>query len=366
MGICWSWAFGPESDADMLTMDWLTWNTNLAKTSDADRIYTYSGSLTRYSAQHLSSNTNGIMRPPDVAVANWQPGSGGTELQGWVAVPFKRYNATVPSGNIDIIDVRVEASSGQSSNAEVRTQSGTGVLRLYLGGGTFQGSTGVLNFSTWQYVALKFNMPDGGPHTAELWVDGVQEVTGSVSRTTVADTIYVIFGGAGTSSNPWTFGQIIYYDDATDAGQTPYYVTRVSPNADGTDVGTWNPTSGSDHASVTDPFNASTYTQEASPSPGDLVEVLINAGGADIGTQLGVTPTSVQNVTLHTYSTGQLITARAELRDSAGSASTTPGPTTSIDPTSTTYTLVSADAPAGGGSWTGASQPAYVYEVITS
>lgn len=365
MGICWSWAFGPESDAEMLTMDWVTWNTTNNSVSAADKVYSYSGSPTRYAVEHSNAAFD-IIRPPDKAVANWQPGSGGTEQQGWVAVPMKRYDSTVSNGTVNLIALFTSLVSGDVSNTLVSTVGGTGTLRLYMGGGTFMGTTGAFDLSTWHYIALKWNHPNNSTHEAELWVDGVQEVTGSLSRTSIASSFHFTLGAAGFGVTPWLFGQIICYDDATDAGQTPYYVTRVSPNADGTDVGTWNPTSGSDHASVTDPFSAATYTQEASPSPGDLVEVLVNAGGDDIATQLGVTPTSVQNVTLHTYSTGQLITARAELRDSAGSASVTNGPTETIDPASTTYAIVSADAPAAGGTWSGTDAPAFVYKVITT
>jgi hypothetical protein len=349
----------------MLAMDWVAWSTGNNPVSAADKVYSYSGSLTRYAVEYGGTQAN-IMRPPDKAVANWQPGSGGTEQQGWVAVPMKRYNSTV-AGGTSVLYVNTVVSSGDASITEVRSISGTGLLGLYMGTGTFMGTTGVLDMSGWRYIALKWNHPNNSTHTAELWVDGVQEVTGALARTSIATSFHFYLSAAGSFGDfPWIFGQIICYDDATDAGQTPYYVTRVSPNADGTNTGTWTDTSGSDHASVTDPFDAATYTQEASPSPNDLVEVLVNAGGADIGTQLGITPSSVQNVTLHTYSTGQLITARAELRDSAGSASVTNGPTETIDPTSTTYALVSADAPAAGGTWSGTDAPAFVYKVITT
>jgi hypothetical protein len=365
MGICWSWAFGPESGATYVAdLQWQTYSTSIISETAADYLYTYSGSLTRYSAGFRGDATN-IMRPPDKAVANWQPGSGGTELQGWVATPIKRDGLTTATGSRQLIRIQTTTSSGAASTIDVESVSGTGVLQLRMSN-IFQGSSPVLDLSVWNYLALKWDMTTT-THTAEFFIDGVSQVSGSLAgRTGVISAVYFSLSAVGSANNRWLIGQIIVYDDATDAGETPYYVTRVSPNADGTNVGTWNPTTTTDHASVTDPFNAATYTQEATPSPNDLVEVLINAGGNDIGTQLGITPSSVQNVTLHTYSTGQLITARAELRDSAGSASVTNGPTESIDPTSTTYAVVSADAPAGGGSWTGASQPAYVYKVITT
>ena len=104
MGICWSWAFGPESRTDMLDMDWVTFSTSYTKQSAADKVYSYSGSPTRYSSQFAGAS-NASMRPPDKAVANWQPGSGGTEQQGWVATPVKRYNNTVGNGTVNLIQV---------------------------------------------------------------------------------------------------------------------------------------------------------------------------------------------------------------------------------------------------------------------
>jgi len=366
MGICWSWAWGPESGQATYQNDlqWGSYSNSIISETAADYLYSYTGSPTRYSAGFRGDN-GAIMRPPDKAVANWQPGSGGTELQGWVATPIKRDGLTYATSSRPVITIQ-SVDPGFGSTAQVLSLNGSGVLRLYLSG-TFIGSSADFDLSVWRYLALKWDMTTT-THTAEFFVDGVSQVSGSLAgRTQPINSVYFTLGAVGSFNNRWLIGQIICYDDATDAGQTPYYVTRVSPNADGTNVGAWTASSGgADYVDVTDPFDAATYTQEAGPSPNDLVEVLINAGGNDIGTQLGITPSSVQNVTLHTYSTGQLITARAELRDSAGSGSATVGPTETIDTTSTTYAAVSADAPAGGGSWTGASQPAFVYKVITT
>ena len=138
--------------------------------------------------------------------------------------------------------------------------------------------------------------------TASIYVNGVLEASGS--DTVAADVVTAIafyaahFGTISSLGYPNVFGQIIVYDDATAdlaaAINPDTFVTRVIPNADGTNVGTWTPSTGSDDYAVVDPpIDATTYTQEASPSVNDRVEVLTNAGGASLTTALGLTPSSI-------------------------------------------------------------------------
>ena len=168
---------------------------------------------------------------------------------------------------------------------------------------------------------------------------------------------YLIFGDTG-------IGQIITYDDPTDSGEVPRFVTRVEPNADGTNVGIWTPSTGSDdYAVLASPIDASTYTENTSPSPGDRVEVLTNAGGDDLSDALGTTPSVIDSVAVHSMSSGQSINARAVVGD--GTSETT-GSTVAISAADPTYAVAVANTKPSGGNWGGSDQPTAVYDVVST
>jgi hypothetical protein len=88
MALRWSWSFG----TDLATMGWTTANPAsgwLTLTSDADKVYTYTGSPTRYGWIFDGYQTfvgEGFLEPPPAAVS----GMGG----GWIATPWKSAVAT--------------------------------------------------------------------------------------------------------------------------------------------------------------------------------------------------------------------------------------------------------------------------------
>jgi len=195
-------------------------------------------------------------------------------------------------------------------------------------------------------------------------VDGVAATAEHTDSRSVAANPTVFFGFAGQSGVPWCLGQIILWDDYTDPAEVPYFVTRSEPTGDGTNTGTWTPSIGSDDFAVVDsPFDTATYTEEASPTAGDKMEVLTDT----INTAIGITASSVQAVTAHTYSVGQTITARAVVRDgpAAGSADAEVGATETIDLTDSSYATATATTKNGGGSWSGTDAPAVVYDIVT-
>lgn len=355
MAICWSWAFGPESDAEMLDLGWEIWNSNVSKDSSASRVYSYIGSPTRSSAVRSSGTAQ--IRPPIESGVSWASTNAGC-----VSVPIKRDGVSVASGASDVIRVYDPASNRIIS---VRTVNGSPSLSLYVDS-VFQEATPALDLSVWKYVTLKWDMSTS-TWKGQIFVDGVAATLEQTDARSIALNPYVDFGYAGSTSNPWCIGQIILWDAYADTAETPYFVTRVNPNADGTNVGTWTPSTGSDdYAVVAGPYDDTTYTEEATPTASDQMEVLTNAASATIDTQLGIVSGSVQAVTLHTNSVGQSITARAIIRDgpTAASADAASGETKTIDPTNSTYATATATQKSGG-AWAGTDAPAFVYEVVT-
>jgi hypothetical protein len=321
-----------------------------AATSDASKVYTYDGSPTRYSlGVDPDQRAQGIEAPA--------PASAGVTA-GWVQVAIlSEAAAGYETGFKPVIRV---TSTGTSRYIEINHLP-DGSLQLFMDG-TNKAATDPLDFSTWKVVALQWDM-SADPWKARIWVDGVAATAEFTDSAPAATGTSLIVGGVGPDTNAISYwlAQVIVWDDYADDGATPQYVTRVDATADGTSVGTWTPSTGSDDfAVVGSPFDAATYTEEAAPSALDRVEVVTST----LSTALGVTPSSVAAVTAHTYSEGQAITARAVVGD--GGAGETSGTTTAISPTTTTYAYATATAaPTSAAAWTGTDAVDLVYEVVT-
>ena len=103
-------------------------------------------------------------------------------------------------------------------------------------------------------------------------------------------------------------------------------------------------------------MNVATKTVEAAPATLDRV----NLTAGTIASQVGISPATIAGVSLHTWSTGESIDAKAIIGD--GAAETVGSPLT-IDAASPTYVHVSAPATPSGPAWTGASLPELNYEI---
>jgi len=344
MALRWSWSFNNESTADLTAMAWTPSGGGLTLTSDADKVYSYTGSPTRY-GWIFDGAFGSLTLPASV-------GAGVTN--GWLAAPIK---AAVASGfNTDPI-LRVTGTSGAHIDARVTS---SGALSLYVSS-VFKETTAAIDWLSWRYVALRFDF-SADPWTGQVWVDGVA-ATSLATEADAADTVgdLRIQAPARFGTSDGYISQVVVWDSVSDSGEAAQYVTRVDATADGTNVGTWTPSVGSDDfAVVGSPFEAATYTEEAAPSALDRVEVVTST----LSTALGVTPSSVAAVTAHTYSEGQAITARAVVGD--GGAGETSGTTTAISATTTTYAYATATAaPTSAAAWTGTDAVDLVYEVVT-
>jgi len=342
MALHWSWSFGNEDTTDLAAMGWTPSNSaHLTLTSATDEVYTYTSSPTRYG--WIFKGFVGTLKLPAAALAGLS--------NGWLAAPWK---STVGSGYTNNSNVlRVDGTSGEGIYCVL---TGTGALSLYVSN-TFVETSGVVDWTSWRYVALKFDF-SANPWSGQVYVDGsavtaLNEVADAAE--TVADV--TIGPGPGVVNQPTSLcSQVILWDSTADAGETPYFVTRAEPTADGTNVGTWTPSTGSDDFAVVDsPFDSATYTQEASPAASDRCEVVTSS----IATALGVTPATIAGVTAHTFSEGQAITAKAVVSISGGTEAS--GSSVAISASSTTYATATDTA-----AYSGTDTVDVIYEVVST
>lgn len=347
MALHWSWAFGNESATDLIAMGWSINNTsNVALTSSIDEVYTYTDSPTRYGWK--TKIGQGTLTAPPQALSGL--------TNGWTALPIKSLDITSIRNNEYVFDVQ----DASAISNWVRVTS-AGALSLYIAG-QFKETTAAINWLSWHYVALKWDVGgviSAGKWSAQLYVDGVA-ATALQQHNRAASTAGLLKIGPGIGrynqfDSCWS--QVIVWGSHLDAGETPYFATRAEPTADGINVGTWTPSTGADDYSVVaSPFSTSTYTQDASPSasPPDRCEVVTST----LATALGVTPSSVIGATAHTFSEGQAVTARAIVGPSGGTE--TAGTTTAISASSTSYAFATSTA-----ALTGSSTLDIVYEVVS-
>lgn len=340
MALHWSWAFGDESTSDLSAMGWNPSASGLTLTSDADKVYSYSGSPTRYG--WIFNGNSGVMVLPSSV------GAGLTE--GWLAAPIKGSVLTGLWSGVPIL--RATGASGESIDARITS---SGALSLYVSD-TFQETTPAIDWLSWRYVALRFDF-SSDPWTGQIFVDGVAQ-TSLATQSDAPDTVANLrISGPGRLNTPDAFiSQVVVWDSVGDSGETPVYATRVEPTSDGTSIGTWTPSTGSDDfAVVASPFDSATYTQEASPSASDRVEVVTST----IATGLGITPGSIAGVTAHTFSEGQALTARAIVSISGGTEAS--GSSVAISASATTYATATDTA-----AYTGTDTIDVIYEVVST
>ena len=344
MALHWSWAFGNETLSDLAAMGWGGSNNAAyqAITSSADQVYTYTGSPTRY-GWILDGNLGYFILPPAAA-------SGLSS--GWVAAPFKSLVASGYHNNAYILRVY---DTGGIFGIYVQVTS-AGALSLSVAN-AFKETSAAVDWTSWRYVALKWDM-SANPWSAQLYVDGAAVTSAHTQARTAstADDVQVGPGPARNNLPDSLCSQVIVWGSAADAGETPYFATRVEPTADGTNVGTWTPSTGADDFAVVDsPFATATYTQDASPSASDRCEVV----SSTIATALGITPGTVAGVTAHTFSEGQAVTAKAVVGPSGGAE--TSGSNVTISASSTTYAMATSTATFGG-----SDTIDLIYEVVST
>jgi hypothetical protein len=316
-------------------MGWTTSAAQWLTLTDLDaEVFTYTGSPPRYGWILDGWQTfvgEGFLEPPPAAVS----GLG----SGWVATPWKSEVSTGYNGTRTLL--KVTGASGEAIEIKVTP---TSFLQLYVSNTFKETTASAIDFTTWKYVALRWDMSGAdtaGSWSGRIYVDGVA-VTSLNTEVDAADTAASMRIGPGPARNntPDAYcSQIIVWDDLADSGEVTAFTTRIDPVSDGTNVGTWTPSTGADDFAVVDsPWDSATYTQEASPSASDRCEVVTAA----LSTGLGFSPTAVDGVTAHTFSQGQALTARTAVSISGGTEAN--GDNTSISASATTYAFATDTA----------------------
>ena len=245
MAMKWSWAFGNESRADLESIGFtFLENTSgsvvegpVSSAVDPLNAYTYNGSPTRYGYEFDPSadgNTgrNLSMTLPAPALPN---------NKGIVTMAYRTGDAVFGFSR-NLLVVGVDLSAGSFFFQSI---AGTGTVSFYVDG-QFKGTSAAMDASNWNYFAIVFDC-SANPFTGSLYVNGVEEVTGSDARTGGpyrVDGISSNTTQSGTSYGTNIWGQFIVYDDPVadlaDAVSPDNFVTRIVPNDNGpASVGAW-------------------------------------------------------------------------------------------------------------------------------
>ena len=339
MAITWSWAWGPETTTELESMGWDWQNTANGAPSQLFT-YSYIGSPARWSmSQDDAIFADRFTLPTEI----WKP-------EGWLCTAFYGDTSYQTNRLIEVVGgVRNTSIYVQMTNAVTDTFS------LYVDN-IFKQSFN-LPVSNWYFIGLKYSML-GATWSGQVYVDGAA-VTSNFTDAAAAEVNGAYrFGGISSGVKATYYAGMIVYDSLADAGEVSRFVTRVEPTADTATVGTWTPSVGALNWQVLDsPWNITTYTQNITSLSADNVRVQ----AVDIPGQLGVTPTAIDNITLHTWASGSGQNGFCALSDNdstyvAGSVITP----NLADPT---YAYASSDTQPSGGPWTGASLLYFKYEV---
>ena len=338
----WSWAFGQETGTQL--NDDMGWQltSNLANYVPSTTFtYSYAGSPTRQSLR-VQSGSDFVLPVSTFTPTGWLTMAAYNDAVLWTQ---NTYMLLATGGNSRFIGIYMASSASSTFHLLVDNQFK-------------EAFTVALN--DWHYWALKYDMSTT-TWSGRVYVDGVA-VTALHTDNGFAQTVGT-FKTEGFSSGATTyFAQFTVYDSLGDAGETPLFVTRISPDADSSVVGAWTPTGGpaTNHdATNSDPFNPATYTEETTPNSGDNV---VTSFVGDLATQLGVSPTSVLGVTTHAYASGSAIDAFA----AAGANQTfTNGSQFTPDLADSTYGYASAPInPDTASAWVGSDTVQTKFEIV--
>ena len=341
MAIKWSWAFGPETAVTLETMGWDFHDPTLAAPASTIT-YTYSGSPTRYS-----------MRQDDVSYGQYfRIPTGCSAAEGWIAAPVYVSGSYISSR--DLITV-TGGSSGRYIKIQMKT-AGTDTFALFVGNS--EKTTFTMTSNDWHYVALRYSMT-GSTWNARVYVDGVAATTNQTDSEAAETATSVNFGGVGSGDKITYWGQIITYDAWTDAGSTARYCTRIEPTVDTATVGTWTPNVGThDFAVLSGSFDAATFTVNSASAIGHNCRVQAQ----NLATQLGVTPTSIDGITVHAWATGSGQNGFAAISDNNSNYDN--GTAITPDTNDPTYAFSTApDKPSDAAGWSATSSVYFKYEV---
>lgn len=329
MAVHWSWAWGNEPLATLLNMEFESPTGGGTQQQTSATTYTYPTSPTRYAWETSAVRT---IKFPTKAFIN----------AGTVAIPIQAQTAWYAGSNNPLIEV----FSG-TSNKSIRVfcqNSGSGLIHLEVD--NIEVAAGTLTTNNWHYLALEYDM-SGTTWTASLYIDGVLAATTSDTGLAAATSGYYRTGGFANTGNALC-GQLIVYTAGTAiaTAKTPIYVTRLSPQNDVTDIGSWtpaaNPVTDAVCAEISNnPLDTATNTTLSPAASAN--DMITQATG--LNTLLSATSTDIRGVTAHSYSSGTSVNARAAVDGGGGYVE---GSIVTPDTSDTTYAFATYDATTSG------------------
>lgn len=339
MAIKWSWAFGPELSTVYADMGWSVEDTGYVSSSQ-EFTYTYTGSPARYSLamdRFYSTLTAPVGCVPP---------------EGWVSI------ATYVSGThvAGSYPIKVIGNSSGRYTGIYMKNAGTDTFALYVD--NVEKATFTMTPNDWHYLALKYSMT-GSTWSGRVYVDGTAataEFTDAQSAETGAGCT---FHGYALGTRETFLAQIITYDSQADSGSVARYCTRIEPTTDTGTVGTWTPNVGTtDFAVLSGSWNKATYTENSGSTIGDNCRVQAQ----NLATQLGVTPSAIDGITVHTWATGSGQNGFTAISDNDSNYDN--GAAITPDTNDPTYAFVTAaDQPSNAAVWNATSSVYFKYEV---
>ena len=327
MAVSWSWAWGNEPGTTLDNMEFDRPVAGGTQQQTSATTYTYAGSPTRYAWETSPVRT---IKFPAKAFIN----------AGTVALPIHAVGSWYAGSGNSLIMVY---SGTSSKSIEVYcSNAGAGTISMYVD--NILGGTTTLAAANWHYLALQYDMT-GTTWTATLYVDGTSAITGSDTGLAVATSGYYQTGGFGNNA---LCGQLLVYDTGTAIAiaKTPVYVTRLSPQDDISDTGSWTPAANTGTDAVcavisNNPLNTATNTSLSPAASAD--KMITQATG--INGLIGATGTTPLAVTAHSYSSGTSVQTKAAVDGGGGY---TVGSTITPDTADTTYAFATYDAVTSG------------------
>lgn len=339
MAIKWSWAFGPEVSTLYQDMGWGVENTsNIAPSTEFT--YTYTGSPQRYSLA-MDDSASELTVPVGCAAP-----------EGWIS--FANYASGSHHTGEYLVKV-VGASSGRFTGILMKN-GGTNTFALHVD--NVEKATFTMSPNDWQYIALQYSMT-GSTWSGRAYVNGTAVTAEYTDAQSAELSASCIFHGIANGANESFLAQIIAYDSKADSGQTPRYCTRIEPTVDTATTGTWTPNVGtSDFAVLSGSWNAATFTENSGSSVGDNCRVQAQ----NLATQLGITPASIDGITVHTWATGSGQNGFTAISDNDTNYES--GSTITPDTSDPTYCFsTAADQPSNSAVWNATSSVFFKYQV---
>jgi hypothetical protein len=303
MAYVWSWAFGPETAAELNSLTgWTITNTNTSYAQESNTIkHSYVGDQTDRHSFGLRGN--GFAQTPTLLAP-----------RGYLSCYFY-YNGTADWGNYEMLQIQ-----GPTSDRQIELRGVTGkTLTLKIGGTgvEFTSSAGhQFTDATWHHLGIKYDMlTDNGPWTTEIFADGVSLISGSTSNSVLdaESDCQIWFGGVRNSTAPQDsifWSDIILYDDHGDADPHGQYVSRIQPARDLSESGSWSPASnpvaipGDQATRLSGAIATTPVVSEADPTTGEFVSIRADS----LGSSLGLTSFNSYGFTAHLFASGSSAT----------------------------------------------------------